>query len=88
MSPDLDAFFCKGGMFDVGPNDLDENIGKKCRFKDPKKYGFGIVHGHLQEVIAVQRDYRGNLCYRVISLEYKDSFGRTAQVSDIIFTDK
>jgi hypothetical protein len=56
----------KGGLFDVGPNKLDKDIGRRVRFpqseKDPEDQS---AYNYEHVIVAVQKDYRGRLCYRV-----------------------
>lgn len=56
----------KGGLFDVGPNELDDDIGRHVRFPeaeaDPENDSF-CNYEHV--IVAVQKDHEGRLCYRV-----------------------
>lgn len=93
---DEDAFekaTWKGGPFDVGPNELDKDIGRHVRFPeteaDPEDTSF---YNHEHVIVAVQKDCEGDLCYRVQLAEdipemsAEEDLGRVARPDDVEFT--
>jgi hypothetical protein len=52
----------KGGLFDVGPNELDDDIGRRVRFPGAEE---DTYYAHEHVIVAVQYDYKGDLAYRV-----------------------
>ena len=52
----------KGGLFDVGPNELDDDIGRRVRFPGAEE---GTYYAHEHVIVAVQHDHKGDLAYRV-----------------------
>lgn len=83
----------KGGPFDVGPNELDDDIGRRIRFPgaegEPED---DSVYNYEHVIIAVQKDHEGNLCYRVQIAEdipgemrAEDDLGRIASPSEVEF---
>lgn len=52
----------KEGRFDVGPNELDDDIGRRVRFPDAEE---GTYYAHEHVIVAVQHDHKGDLAYRV-----------------------
>lgn len=85
----------KGGLFDVGPNDLDDDIGRRVRFPeaeaDPEDNSF---YNYLHVIVAVQKDYQGRLCYRVQlaqdipEMDADEDLGRVAPPSKVEFVDE
>lgn len=63
----------KGGPFDVGPNELDEDIGRHVRFPDAEK---GTYYAHEHVIVAVQYDHKGDLAYRVQLAEDVEGLGK------------
>ena len=56
----------KGGLFDVVPNELDEDIGRRVRLpKSEADPDDDPIYNHVHVIVAVQKDQEGNLCYRV-----------------------
>jgi hypothetical protein len=54
------------------------NIGKTCTFKNPRwpaERGFHTIG-------SLQFDYQGQLCYRVYSQEFNDTFGRPLSIDE------
>lgn len=76
---DLQPLICEGGLFDVEPDAMDLNIGRHVRFLAPKYPADQGVH----RIIGVQRNYRWQKCYRVVTPE--NSFGRVAHPDAIEF---
>lgn len=75
----VESLRCEGGIFDVEPNELDLNVGKKCRFKNPQcgaEQGEGVIGG-------VQKNHWGKVCYRVVMDSDTQKFGRSAATSAI-----
>lgn len=66
IHPDLDNFVCPGGLFDVEPCDMHLMIGCRGRILTLNKTD-GEIHKEEFTVIAVQKNYRGDLCYRVVA---------------------
>lgn len=77
----IDSLRSPGGLFDVPPCALDLNMGRKCRFRSPSC----DAERDLFTVVGLQYDYRGELCYRVVSDAEIIPFGRPARPIDIIF---
>lgn len=74
---------------------LKQNIGRKVMFKTPtkgsKEYKSWLSsHGTMSlkphEIVGVQKDYTGKLCYRVVAIG-QDDFGRVAQTNAVEFID-
>jgi hypothetical protein len=85
--PELNILTGKGGLFDVGPNKLDEDIGCRVRFKDPGP----TVEEYVHVIVCIQEDYKGDLCYRVQIAEDNEKMtaskdiGRVAHPSEVEF---
>jgi hypothetical protein len=85
----------KGGPFDVGPNELDEDIGRHVRFPeaetDPENES---AYNHEHVIVAVQKDHEGRLCYRVQLAEdipemgADEDLGRVAHPSEVEFVEE
>lgn len=85
----------KGGLFDVGPNDLDEDIGRHVRFPeaeaDPEN---SSLYNYKHIIVAVQKNHEGRLCYRVQlaqdipEMDADDDLGRVAHPDDVEFIDE
>jgi hypothetical protein len=73
----------RGDLFDVPPTAMDENIGRRVRFTNPK-YPAYYADFTIQ---AVQRNWRGDLVYRVVSDEDEHGFGCCAATDEIHFID-
>jgi hypothetical protein len=84
----------KGELFDVGPNELDNDIGRHVRFPeaeaDPENDSF---YNHEHVIVAVQKDHEGRLCYRVQlakdipEMEADEDLGRVALPDEVEFVD-
>lgn len=84
----------KGGLFDVGPNELDDEIGRHVRFPeaeaDPENDSF---YNYEHVIVAVQKDHEGRLCYRVQLAEdipemgADEDLGRVALPNEVEFVD-
>lgn len=59
------------------PNpDMDKNIGRKVWFSNGGcEKGDGLVHALDFEIVGTQKNYKGDLCYRVKCRDYEDRFG-------------
>lgn len=66
-------------LFNTGETALSEDIGLRCRFINPRcpaeQDDFTIT--------AIQKNYRGDLCYRVVGDTDSHSFGCVAHPSDV-----
>lgn len=93
LHPDAAAILHGGGL-DARDADMERNIGRIIRFK-PEKPGENIGYIKRTEphkIIGIQRDYRGELCYRVQphpveNFGHAGKFGSPARPEDIIFVD-
>jgi hypothetical protein len=90
--PVFKAFAEKGGLFDVGPNELDDDIGRRVRFPEADE---GTYYAHEHVIVAVQYDYKGDLAYRVQLAEdapglgkAEEDLGRVATPEEVEFVDK
>lgn len=84
LHPDLESLRCDGGLFDVPPHPNDLNVGKKCRFKEPKCPAENGTH----IILCLQKDYRGEICYRVTGGPFDaNKFGRVAHFDEIEIID-
>lgn len=63
LHPSLHTFLEPGGLFDVEPCDMDLQVGKLCMLLPSP--GDGEIHREPHRIVGVQKDYRGQLCYRV-----------------------
>lgn len=82
----------KGGLFDVGPNELDDDIGRHVRFSeaeaDPESQSF---YNYEHVIVAVQKDHEGRLCYRVQlaedvpGIDTDEDLGRVAHPDEVEF---
>lgn len=70
---------------DEPPADMQANVGKVIRYKIPterlSREKFLRQHGTIAlqdfEIVGIQKDYKGNLCYRVRHIGFGlDTFGR------------
>lgn len=82
----------KGGLFDVGPNELDDDIGRHVRFPEAEE---GTDYAHEHVIVAVRRDHKGHLAYRVQLAEdvpgfgkAEEDFGRVASPDEVEFVDE
>ncbi len=80
----MEAFRCAGGLFDVPPCDMDLNVGKRCRFTTGRCLSEKF---DTFTVVGVQKNYRGDLVYRVVGDEDVHRFGRCASPEDIEWVD-
>lgn len=76
---DLQPLICEGGIFDVEPCEMDLNVGRRGRFVAP------TCEDEEQEfeIVGIQKNYRGEVCYRVITDGDVSRFGRVAHPSTI-----
>lgn len=82
----------KGSLFDVGPNELDDDIGRHVRFPeaeaDPENESF---YNFEHVIVAVQKDHEGRLCYRVQlaedvpGMDKNEDLGRVADPDEVMF---
>ncbi len=70
--PVFKVFAEKEGLFDVGPNELDDDIGRRVRFPDAEE---GTYYAHEHVIVAVQHDHKGDLAYRVQLAEDVEGLG-------------
>ncbi|MCS3655218.1 putative transcriptional regulator [Salinibacter ruber] len=82
----------KGGPFDVGPNELDDDIGRRVRFPEAEE---GTYYAHEHVIVAVQHDHKGDLAYRVQLAEdveglgtAEEDLGRVATPEEVEFVDE
>ena len=82
----------KGGLFDVGPNELDDDIGRRVRFPEAEE---GTYYAHEHVIVAVQHDHEGDLAYRVQLAEdveglgtAEEDLGRVATPEEVEFVDE
>ncbi|MCS3638951.1 hypothetical protein [Salinibacter ruber] len=82
----------KGGLFDVGPNELDDDIGRHVRFPGAEE---GTYYAHEHVIVAVQQDYKGDLAYRVQLAEdagelgsLENDLGRVAPPDAVEFVEE
>jgi len=85
----------KDGPFDVGPNDLDDDIGRHVRFPeaeaDPENES---VYNHEHVIVAVQKDHEERLCYRVQlaedipEMDADDDLGRVESPEKVEFVEE
>jgi hypothetical protein len=65
---------------------MERNIGRHVRFivtKENKRQLGTDACTKLYKIIGVQKDHEGSLCYRVVCVEYNDTFGRPAAPDEI-----
>lgn len=86
------AFGGKGGMFDVKNEEMEKNIGRYIKFKGGSKVeGRGLIHDYVHKIIAIQKNYKDELCYRVVVVEGPSAgspagnFGSVAHPDEIEF---
>lgn len=84
LHPKLEAFRTPGGMFDVEPCELDLNLGRKCRFTKPSCTDEQDVF----TVCTLQKNFRGDICYRVVGDQDSHRIGRVALPTEIVFIDE
>ena len=87
----------KGGLFDVGKNGLNKNIGRIVRIKPElltkdyiKQHGTISKDVKTWEIIVVQKIYDDSLAYRVVPYDKKDKysdFGKPIRPEEIEFVD-
>ena len=53
----------KGGMFDVSNHNMEQNIGKHVKFKNPRC----LIEREIFTIEGIQRIYTGEISYRVFS---------------------
>jgi hypothetical protein len=71
LDPEIkNAFGGKGGLFDVHDEEMEKNIGRYITFNGGSSVsGRGLVHNYIHKIIAIQKNYKDELCYRVIPVE-------------------
>jgi len=88
---DLTPFAGKGGLFDVEPCELDLHVGRFGRatqkFLTENAHSIGTKHRERFEVVAIQKDYRGEVCYRVVFESDADRFGCVMKPGDVVLED-
>lgn len=73
--------------FKASNEEMEKNIGRIIRMKPEKwteSYGL-MVKESTYTVIGIQKDYKGDLCYRAICNAFNDTFGRPFNPEDIEF---
>lgn len=83
IHPELEPFACAGGLFDVEPSPMDLNVGKRGKMIDPDIATQGTISLEPFVIISVQKNYRGELCYRVVHDSDSHGFGRLVDPSEI-----
>jgi hypothetical protein len=83
INPELNAFRSPGGLFDVEPCEMDANIGRRCVYINPE---CGAEHDTFT-VATIQKDWTGNLCYRIVGDSDTHRFGCPASPQRIRFID-
>lgn len=86
LHPEIEPLRCPGGLFDVEPSDLDLNVGRTCRYRQPTC----PAQQGLHRIVCVQKLFDGSLGYRTVAIG-DDSpaaqFGRAARPEDVIILD-
>lgn len=82
--PELNILTGKGGLFDVGPNKLNKDIGRRVRFKDPGP----PVEEYVHVIVCVQENYRGQLCYRVQIAEDNEKMTASKDIGRVAHPDE
>lgn len=67
--------------------EMEKNIGRQIRFNyDPADSRFGTIHrDYTFTIVGVQKNYRGELCYRVSCDGFEDRFGSVASIGEFGF---
>ena len=78
-NPEIDALKSPGGLFDVEPCEMDLNIGKRCTYKEPTC----VIEEETFTIVGVQKNYRGDKCYRVVADSDEHEFGQCAQADKV-----
>ncbi|XZE35808.1 hypothetical protein SH501x_001351 [Pirellulaceae bacterium SH501] len=87
LNPDLENFAIEGGLFDVEPCELDLNVGRCGKVADPNKPGFGRIHHERFQIVGLQKDYRGDVVYRVVCESDKNRFGSPLSPDEVLFEE-
>lgn len=78
-------------LFDVDDNseavEMVKNIGKTIKYilVDHKRDGLQAFEPH--RIVDIQKDFKGDLVYRVKGLWFEDRFGRCAAKGDFVFVE-
>lgn len=64
---------------------MAKNIGRRVIYKNWKPSMGTLARDHTFTIVGIQKDYAGNLCYRVTCNGFKDTFGRCANPKEIEF---
>lgn len=67
------------------PNKLLVDIGRNCRYKNWNPSLGSIARTEIYTIGSIQKDYKGDLCYRVYANSYNDTFGRCMQIDQCEF---
>lgn len=73
--------------FKASNEEMEKNIGRIIHMKPEKwneSYGL-MVKESTYTVIGIQKDYKGDLCYRATCNSFNDRFGRPFNPEDIEF---
>ena len=67
--------------------EMEKNIGRQIRFQyDSNQSRFGTIHrDYTFTIVGVQKDYKGDLCYRVTCDGFEDRFGSVASIGEFDF---
>ena len=88
LHPELEAFATEGGLFDVEPCELDLHVGRFGRVANPDAPGYGPKHRERFEIVGVQKDYKGDIVYRVVFESDKYRFGCPLDPSEVILEEE
>ncbi len=85
LHPDLENFATEGGLFDVEPCELDLNIGRYGRVANPNKLGYGRIHHERFQIVGLQKNYKGDVVYRVVFESDTNRFGSPIPPDEVVF---
>jgi hypothetical protein len=80
-SPELLPFYSKNGLFDASDRELEQNIGRKCRFLNPTC----TVENEIFTIIHLQKNWHGRVIYRGLCESDTHNFGRSISPEQIEF---
>lgn len=81
LHPDLNAFRTRGGLFDVPITELDADIGRRCVITDPRC----PAEQDTFTVATTQKNYRGDVVYRLVGDADFHKFGRPCDPARVRF---
>jgi len=82
------VFGGKGGMFDVSDEEMEKNIGRYIIFKREPGDSYGLIHNFVHKIVAIQKNYKGDLCYRVVCVEGPYAGSPAANFGSVADPDK